>query len=52
MNELIVLFIVVSLISYGMSQDIQKAFADNEIVPDVLKVAPKNILKVFLVKTE
>lgn len=43
---------IVNLVNCDKSSDIEKAFIDNEIIPDVLKIAPNKILNVRLMKSK
>lgn len=42
----VLLFAMAALSAQSFAVDVEKAFAENEIVPDVLTVAPKKALNV------
>lgn len=42
----VLLFTMAALSAQSFAADVEKAFTENEIVPDVLTVAPKKILNV------
>lgn len=42
----VLLFAMAALAAQSVALDVEKAFTENEVVPDVLTVAPKKVLKV------
>lgn len=40
----ILLLVIVTIVFCDASHDVQKAFVDNGVVPDVLTIAPKKLL--------
>lgn len=46
MMKAVFLLVIVTIVFCDNSSDVQKAFVDSEVIPDVLTVAPKNFLYV------
>lgn len=50
MKTAILLIMMTAACSCVTSLDLQKAFTEHEVIPDILKVGPKNILQVSLIE--
>lgn len=50
MKTVILLIMMTAACSCVTSLDLQKAFTEHEVIPDILKVGPKKILQVSLIE--